>query len=204
MLLDKQTLKLEIERLQKQEMAARPHGPAGASPETTTSPQHQHQQLQRTPQEQFQRGAKQAALFFAGAGFLAASVMISRRSISRKMIDSFPKFYQPSHHGPRPPPRAPKDKADDQLVAVEALGLATLNVFSFGVMMTGGLMFACDISNLEELRHKARKNLYGANGVVDEAAEQQVEEWIADVLSRKDKRDEHKQQGSEEEDNKSG
>lgn len=156
--------------------------PLVAQPTSSSEPQ-------RTPQEQFRRGAKQLGLFFAGAGFLTASALIARRAVARKMVDSIPKFYHPSHHGPRPPPRGPKEKSDDQLVAVEALGLATLNVFSFGVMMTGGLMFAFDISNVEELRRKARRSLYGTNGVVDEAAEQQVEEWIADVLSRKDKRD---------------
>lgn len=105
------------------------------------------------------------------------------------MVDAYPKFYQPSHHGPRAPPRGSAEKGEDQLVAVEALGLATLNVFSFGVMMTGGLMFAFDISNVEDLRRKARSKLYGPNGVVDEAADQQVEEWIADILSRRDKKD---------------
>lgn len=142
-----------------------------------------------TPQDQFTRGAKQLGLFFAGAGFLTASALISRRAVVRKMVDSIPKFYHPSHYGPKPPPRAPQERSDDQLVAVEALGLATLNVFSFGVMMTGGLMFAFDICNVEELRRKARGSLYGTDGVVDDAAEQQVEEWIAEVLSRKDKRE---------------
>lgn len=140
-----------------------------------------------TKEETFRRTAKQLGLFFAGAGFLTASALISRRAVARRMVDSYPKFYQPSHYGPRPPPRAPTDKGEDQLVAVEALGLATLNVFSFGIMMTGGLMFAFDISNLEDLRRRARKQIYGGNGVVDEAADQQVEEWIADVLSRRDK-----------------
>lgn len=148
-----------------------------------------HVEPERTPREQFTRGAKQLGLFFAGAGFLTASALIARRAVTRKMVDSLPRFYQPSHHGPKPPPRGPKEKSEDQLVAVEALGLATLNVFSFGVMMTGGLMFAFDISNVEELRRKARGSLYGTNGVVDDAAEQQVEEWIAEVLSRKDKRE---------------
>lgn len=148
-----------------------------------------HVEPERTPQEQFTRTAKQLGLFFAGAGFLTASALIARRAVARRMIDSLPGFYHPSHHGPKPPPRGPKEKGEDQLVAVEALGLATLNVFSFGVMMTGGLMFAFDISNVEELRRKARGSLYGTNGVVDDAAEQQVEEWIAEVLSRKDKRD---------------
>ncbi|KAF3765092.1 hypothetical protein M406DRAFT_234654, partial [Cryphonectria parasitica EP155] len=124
------------------------------------------------------RGAKQLGLFFAGAGFLTASALISRRAVARKMVDAYPKFYQPSHHGPRPPPRAQAEKGEDQLVAIEALGLATLNVFSFGVMMTGGVMFAFNISNVEDLRRKARSKLYGTNGAVDEAADQQVEEWI--------------------------
>lgn len=135
------------------------------------------------------RTTKQLGLFFAGASFLTASALISRRAVNRKMITSYPKLFQPSHHGPTPPPRAPHEKSDDQLVAVEALGLATLNVFSFAVMLTGGLMFAFDISNVEELRWKARKSLYGPNGVVDEEAEQEVEDWIVDVLSRRDKND---------------
>lgn len=142
-----------------------------------------------TREEPWRRSAKQLGLFFAGATFLTASVFISRRAVNRKMIASYPQLFQPSHHGPKPPPRGPKEKGDDQLVAVEALGLATLNVMSFGVMATGGLMFAFDISNVEELRQKARSSLYGPNGVVDEAAEQQVEDWIVDVLARRDGND---------------
>lgn len=144
----------------------------------------------RTREQPWRRSAKQLGLFFAGATFLTASALISRRAVNRKMVASYPKLFQPSHHGPRPAPRGPKEKSDDQLVAVEALGLATLNVMSFGVMLTGGLMFAFDISNVEELRRKARSSLYGPNGVVDEAAEQQVEDWIVDVLSRRDGKNE--------------
>lgn len=116
--------------------------------------------------------------------------MVTRRAVARKMAESTPRLFQPSHHGPRPAPRNPEEKGQDQLVAAEALGLATLNVFGFGIMLTGGLMWAFDISNLEDLRTKARAKLYGANGVVDEAAEKEIEEWIADVLSRKDKKEE--------------
>lgn len=150
---------------------------------------------QPSPQDQFRRSAKQLGLFFAGAGFLTASALISRRAVARKMVDAYPKFYQPSHHGPRPPPRGQAEKGEDQLVAVEALGLATLNVFSFGVMLTGGLMYAFDISNLEDLRRKARSKLYGADGAVDKEAEQEIEEWIAQVLSRRD--DKEREDGSQ-------
>lgn len=189
MLLEQQNLKRLIKLRQEEEARQGARLPSN-SPVTLARPSSPPPpEPQRTPREQFQRTAKQLGLFFAGAGFLTASALISKRAVSRKMVDSIPKFYQPSHHGPRPPPRAPAEKSDDQLVAVEALGLATLNVFSFGVMLTGGLMFGFDISNVEELRRKARSKLYGTNGVVDDAADQQVEEWIAEVLSRKDKKD---------------
>lgn len=144
---------------------------------------------QHSPEEQFRRSARQLGLFAAGAGFLTLSTLITRRAVARRMVESAPKMFQPSHHGPVIPPRGQKDKGDDAFVAVEALGLATLNVFSFGVMMTGGFMWAFDISNIEDLRRKARASLYGVDGVVDQAAEQQVEEWIAEVLSKKEKRE---------------
>lgn len=139
----------------------------------------------RTKQEQRQRSVQQLGLFTAGATFLLASTLITRRSVSRKTLDAFPKFYQPSHG--RPPPN--RDTSGDQLVAVEALGLATLNVFSFAIMMTGGLAWAFDVSNVEDLRRRARKGLYGPNGVTDEAAEEQIEEWLAGVLLKKENRE---------------
>lgn len=174
--------------------------PAPAQAQTTPQPkqstplQHTVQDApfppNRTPDEQFRRSAKQLGLFFAGAGFLAMSTLVTRRAVARKIAESSPRLFHPSHHGLRPAPRNAEEKGQDQLVAAEALGLATLNVFGFGILLTGGLMWAFDISNLEDLRTKARAKLYGANGAVDEAAEKEIEEWIADVLSRKDKKEE--------------
>lgn len=171
--------------------------PSQAPPPPPPQPAFQPQihELQHTPDEQFRRSAKQLGLFAAGAGFLTLSTLITRRAVARRMVQSAPRMFQPSHHGPGIPPRGQKDKGDDAFVAVEALGLATLNVFSFGVMMTGGFMWAFDISNIEDLRRKARASLYGVNGVVDQAAEQQVEEWVAEVLSKKEKRE--KERGNE-------
>jgi hypothetical protein len=163
--------------------------PAPPPPPPQPAFQSQTHEPQHTPDEQFRRSAKQLGLFAAGAGFLTLSTLITRRAVTRKMAQSAPRMFQPSHHGPGIPPRGQKDKGDDALVAVEALGLATLNVFSFGVMMTGGFMWAFDISNIEDLRRKARASLYGVDGVVDQAAEQQVEEWVAEVLSKKEKRE---------------
>lgn len=185
-----QEMRLRLEREEKSRRGAEPPKDVrGASASATQTLQAPPEPQERTPQEEFRRSAKQLGLFFAGATFLTASALISRRAVARKMVDAYPKMFQPSHHGPRGPPRNPTEKSEDTFVAVEALGLATLNVCSFGIMMTGGLMYAFDISNVEDLRHKARRKLYGTNGVVDEAAEQQVEDWIADVLSRRDQKD---------------
>lgn len=161
--------------------------------------QNQIHEPRHSPEEQFRRSVGQFGLFAAGAGFLTLSTLITRRAVARRMVESAPRMFQPSHHGPVVPPRGQKDKGDDAFVAVEALGLATLNVISFGVMMTGGFMWAFDISNIEDLRRKARATLYGADGVVDQAAEQQVEEWIAEVLSKKEKRE--KERGNDGEKN---
>ncbi|KUI61919.1 Altered inheritance of mitochondria protein 11 [Cytospora mali] len=169
--------------------AQAPPQPTQPTPPPQTTLQKVHIEPARTTDEQFRRSAKQLGMFFAGAGFLVLSTMITRRAVARKIADSTPRLFQPSHLGPRPPPRLHEEKSQDQAIAAEALGLATLNVFSFGIMLTGGLMWAFDLSNVEDLRTKARAKLYGANGVVDEAAEQQIEEWIADVLSRKDKKE---------------
>ncbi|KAL1876254.1 hypothetical protein Daus18300_002882 [Diaporthe australafricana] len=176
--------------------------PPPPPPQPQPTLQAQIHEPQRSPEEQFRRSAKQLGLFAAGAGFLTLSTLITRRAVARRMLQSAPSMFHPSHHGPSPPPRGQKDKGDDAFVAAEALGLATLNVFSFGVMMTGGLMWAFDISNIDDLRRKARASLYGADGVVDSAAEQQVEEWIAEVLSRKDKRE--NEQGNDGKKNKNG
>lgn len=143
----------------------------------------------RSPEENFNRSAKQLGLFGAGAGFLLLSAIVTKRAVARKIAENAPKHFQPSHHGPRPAPRLQEERGQDQAIAAQALGLATLNVFSFGIMLTGGIMWAFDISNPEELRTKARAKLYGPNGVVDKDAEEEIEEWIAGVLSRKDKKE---------------
>lgn len=198
-----QEMRMRLQREEESRLAAEATKNARGAPApasalaTTQSLQAPPEPQPRTPQEDFRRSARQLGLFFAGATFLTASALISRRAVARRMTDAYPKLFQPSHHGPKAPPRNPTEKSEDTLVAVEALGLATLNVFSFGVMMTGGLMYAFDISNVEDLRYKARRKLYGTNGVVDEAAEQQVEDWIADVLSRRDHKDDTDSQKKE-------
>lgn len=151
-----------------------PDSSSGTSPIATTRPD------TRTPIFA-PRSLKQLTLFFAGAGFLGLSTFITRRSVGRKYLATLPRFYQPSN---RP---SNKINSDSSLIALEALNLATLNVIGFAIMATGGLSWAFDVSDIEELRAMARANLGTAGGGrTDEEAEREVEEWVAKVLLRKE------------------
>ncbi|KAF9879372.1 hypothetical protein CkaCkLH20_02915 [Colletotrichum karsti] len=125
------------------------------------------------------RVSKQLGLFFAGAGFLLFSTMITRRAVARKQIAAYPKFYSPSHAA-----AGKQGNPEGSMIALEALNLATLNVCSFGMMMTGGAAFAFDITSVEDLRQMARRSIRGAAGQTDEAAEREFEEWAAKVLTK--------------------
>ncbi|KAI8627844.1 hypothetical protein F5Y19DRAFT_156972 [Xylariaceae sp. FL1651] len=139
--------------------------------------------LEARPHILSQRSLKQLGLFFAGAGFLTLSTIITRRSVARKVVATVPKFYNPSN---RP---VNKISSDSSLIALEALNLATLNVIGFAIMMTGGISWAFDISNIEDLRRMARKHIGPPGGRTDEEAEQEIEEWIAKVMLRKEKKE---------------
>lgn len=149
------------------------------------------------PQQQAtdpRRVVRQLGLFFAGATFLTMSTLITRRSVARKMNQALPKLFHPSHRAPM----AKAEGGEGQLIAVEALGLATLNVFSFAIMATGGLAWAFDVTSVEDVRRRARKSLYGkGEGNADEEAEREIEEWMASVLSRKDKKEQDGKGSSE-------
>lgn len=121
----------------------------------------------------------QLGLFFAGAGFCLVSTMVTRRAVVRKQIAALPKFYSPSHA-----PAGQQGNPEGSLIAVEALGLATLNVLSFGIMATGGLSWAFDVSSVEDLREKARRTIQGEAGQTNEEAEREFEEWAARVLTK--------------------
>lgn len=126
-----------------------------------------------------QRSANQLGLFLAGASFLTLSTLITRRAVSRKLRITVPKFYQQSN---RP---VSKIDSDGSLIAVEALGLASLNVMGFGIMMTGGLAWAFDISSVDDLRSMARRHT-GQGGRTDAEAEREVEEWVAKWLLKRE------------------
>ncbi|KAI1815439.1 hypothetical protein GGS20DRAFT_337717 [Poronia punctata] len=127
-----------------------------------------------------QRSLKQLGVFFAGAGFLALSTLVTRRSIARKRLETIPRYFTPSNQAATSKPQ------DNSLIAFEALSLATLNVFGFGIMLTGGLSWGLDFCNVDDLRRRTRQSLYANAGTQDKQAEKELEEWVAKILSRKE------------------
>ncbi|KAG6016585.1 hypothetical protein E4U43_003492 [Claviceps pusilla] len=125
----------------------------------------------------FQRQARQLGLLFAGAGFMAASIAVARRSVLRRQLESFPKFYS----GNRVVQRV--DSAERSLMAVQALGLATLNVTSFGILLTGGIAWAFDLCDVRELRARTQAALRRP-GAFSEEDEQEMEKMMGSILEK--------------------
>ncbi|TLS22564.1 uncharacterized protein PpBr36_09680 [Pyricularia pennisetigena] len=138
------------------------------------------------------RSFRQLGLFFAGAGFLACTVGITRRAVLRKQVTAAPKFFSPSKYikpEPRVDAQGNKTKvidpeAEGGPLAVQALGLATLNVFSFAIMMTGGLSWAFDISSIDDLRVLARRKIHAGEGDPDPGGEKEIEDWMSNMMLR--------------------
>lgn len=78
--------------------------------------------------------------------------------------------------------------------AIEALNIATINVASLAIMITGGLMWGFDISGVEELRVRLREGL-GLAGDGERNAEEEFEEWLASTLARRDGKKESRGEG---------
>lgn len=82
---------------------------------------------------------------------------------------SYPHFYWSNRT-----PASRMDSSDKGVIAARALGLATLNVTGFGIMLVGGIGWAFDLSSIEELSHRTRRSLMRP-GVIDSEGEKQVE-----------------------------
>ncbi|KAF5685837.1 hypothetical protein FDENT_6049 [Fusarium denticulatum] len=128
-------------------------------------------------QPSWDRSIRQFGLLLTGAGFLAASVAVSRRSVLRMRHDLFPKFYTSNRY------QVKFDSGDRSLLAVQALGLATLNVMSFGVMLVGGISWAFDLSSIEELRQRTQA-VTRRPGMVSPEDEKAMEELIEGLMGK--------------------
>lgn len=89
--------------------------------------------------------------------------------------------------------------------AFEALNLATINVFSFGMLTTGAVMYALDVNGLEDMRRMMRGGLEGtATGKSDEELENEVTEWVASVLGDRFEKQLEKERAKKRQDGEGG
>ncbi|PFH57968.1 hypothetical protein XA68_14329 [Ophiocordyceps unilateralis] len=124
------------------------------------------------------RQLHQLGVFFAGAGFLAASIAVSRRAVIRRRLEVLPAFHTSNQHAPL------ADASDRFGLATQALGLATLNVCSFGIFLTGGIAWAFDLCSVAELRHRTQEALRRPAASLDPEAEREMEEAMASLLQK--------------------
>ena len=125
------------------------------------------------------RSRKQFTLFAAGATFFALSMAITKRSLLRRQrLPPAPLFH---------PSTRPLQPINGPVEAVEAVSIATINVTSFMMMVTGGALWSLDISNIEDARRKLRGGLgIDGSGRSEKEAEEEFEEWLATTLARKE------------------
>ncbi|KAJ9420860.1 hypothetical protein FOXG_03080 [Fusarium oxysporum f. sp. lycopersici 4287] len=151
--------------------------PATPTPPTISAAPQRASPIIAAQQPSWDRSIRQFGLLLTGAGFLAASVAVSRRSVLRMRHNSFPKFYTSNRH------QVKFDSGDRSLLAVQALGLATLNVMSFGVMLVGGISWAFDLSSIEELRQRTQA-VTRRPGMVSPEDEKAMEELIEGLMGK--------------------
>jgi len=113
--------------------------------------------------------------------------MITRRSLVRRYKATVPKFYQPNNR---------LNEVNGAMEAFEALNIATINVLSVGMMFTGGLLYAFDISSIDDMKRTVRSRI-GVDAIrsgqdvgrSDHDVEKEIEQWFATVLERKGMKD---------------
>ncbi len=129
------------------------------------------------------RPRRQFSLFLFGATCVGLSILSTRRALVRRYVATVPHFYQQSNALPREPISLQKE-------AAEALQIATINVLSFATLMTGGTLWAFDVSGIGELRERIRKMKKqrevkgGTNMEQDKAVEREFEDFLGPSLRK--------------------
>lgn len=128
------------------------------------------------------RAVRQLSLFFAGAAFFGLSLVVTRRAVARKILATAPGQFTPSNFQPK--------NVNGGVEAAQAFALATLNVSSAAMMLTGGAMYAFDITDPEDLRSKFRRHMGFERTTFEEAAQdKEMEELVKQFLDKKDDQD---------------
>jgi hypothetical protein len=108
---------------------------------------------------------------------MAATIAVSRRSVMRRQLEALPRFFASNRNPTK------LDSSDRSLLAVEAFGLATLNVTSFGIMLTGGIAYAFDLSSLRELKQRSKAAI-SKPGKVSPEDEKELQEMMDGLLAK--------------------
>ena len=126
------------------------------------------------------RSRKQASLFFLGATFFTFSTLISKRATLARHRATYPLFYKPSNSPPPP--------INVRVEAVEALQFATMIAFSGTMMIGGGLLWAFDISSMEDIRAGVRRSIMRNSAVRAPGQAQKdkdFEAWLAETMAKR-------------------
>ncbi|KAL1973821.1 hypothetical protein VTN31DRAFT_5381 [Thermomyces dupontii] len=127
-------------------------------------------------------------LLLGGAVFFGLSIIVTRRSLARRRMAAMPPYYTSAPlHQPR---------VNGPLEAFEALNIATINVLSLAMMGVGGTLYALDINSMDDLRRFVRSGM-GIEGRTEQDAEEELEEWVASVLDRRERKNREKRSDSE-------
>ncbi|OAA75452.1 hypothetical protein LEL_07440 [Akanthomyces lecanii RCEF 1005] len=131
-----------------------------------------------------QRQTSQLSLLLLGGSFMAATVFVTRRAVLRRQRESIPRFFHASYLPPGHPHVA-LDGGERSTLAAQALGLATLNVAGFAVLLTGGTAWAFDLCSVAELqaRTQMRRDAAGG-GHMGEDEEREVDNMVMGLMER--------------------
>lgn len=156
-----------------------PNQLALTSPDPTLTPE-EYQAVQETGRR------RNKLIFAAGLAFLGLSILTTRRSLARRRLASRAAFYKdaPTHTEEQ------AKQVSGALEAVEALNIATINVLSAAMLLTGAGLWYADINSLGDARRMIRGGL-GVDGMgkTEAEADEEIEEVIASILARKDAKD---------------
>lgn len=179
--------------IERRILEADPPQPREPIVKTSTSPQ--TPSSQEFPPQRAPRQNKAPVIFAAGLAFSAFSLLIARRSFARRRLAANPAFYTNApNHAQQPV------NVSGAVEAFEALNIATINVLSLAMVATGGALWYFDIASMEDARRKLRGGLgVDGSGRSEGEAEEDFEEWLATVLSRKEAKERRKEYEGEKE-----
>jgi hypothetical protein len=125
------------------------------------------------------RAVRQLSLFYSGATFFGLRLLVTRRAVARKLLADAPRQFTPSNYKPT--------NVNGGVEAAQAFVLATANVTSAGMMATGFMMYALDVTDTEDMRTKFRK-AWGFERTALEEAEQdeEMENMVKEFLDKKE------------------